>query len=101
MKYLLDDNLEVLGEEDDIVIGNPLLALIPGIASAFTSGGSKDGEKKSSSLTEEQIRKLVAEERARQEAEARAKRNQMLLIVVGSLFGAGIIGLGTYVALKK
>lgn len=99
MKYLLDDNLEVLGEEDDIVIGNPILALIPGLASAFT-GGSKDGDKKPG-LTEEQIRKLVAEERARQEAEARAKRNQTLLIVVGSLFGAGIIGLGTYVALKK
>ena len=104
MKYVLDNNLEVLGEEDDIVIGNPLLALIPGIASAFTGGGggggSKDGDKKPG-LTEEQIRKLVAEERARQEAEARAKRNQTLLIVVGSLFGAGIIGLGTYVALKK
>lgn len=103
MKYVLDNNLEVLGEEDDIVIGNPLLALIPGIASAFTggSGGSKDGEKKSSGLTEEQIRKLVAEERAKQEAAARAKRNQTLLIIFGSLLGAGVIGLGTYVALKK
>lgn len=96
MKYVLDENLEVLGEEDDIVIGNPLLALIPGIASAFTGGS---GEKKG--MSEEQIRKLVAEERARQEAEARAKRNQRLLIVVGSLLGAGVIGLGTYVALKR
>lgn len=103
MRFLLDDNLDVVGEEDDIVIGNPLVALIPGLVSSLSGGGTKGSvsEKKPAGLTEEQIRKLVAEERARQEAAAREKRNRTIMYVVAGLLGAGVVGLGTYVALKK
>lgn len=102
MKYLLDDNLEVVGEAND-VIGNPLVALIPGLVQGLTGGlsGGSGGEKKTPQLSEEQVRRLVAEERARQEAAAREKRNRTILYIVAGVLGAGVVGLGTYVALKK
>jgi len=98
MKYVLDDNLDVLGETHD-VIGNPLVALIPGLVSSLTGGGQQQA--KTGGLSEEQIRKLVAEERARQEAAAREKRTRTILYVIAGVLGAGVVGLGTYVALKK
>ena len=104
MRYVLDDNLDVLGEQDDIVIDNPLVALIPDLVQGLTDdglGGGGGGAKGTSQLSEEQVRRLVAEERARQEAAAREKRNRTILYIVAGVLGAGVVGLGTYVALKK
>jgi hypothetical protein len=109
MRYVLDDNLDVLGEQDDTVIGNPLVALIPGLVHGLaggglgggSGGGGGGGTKDTPHLSEEQVRRLVAEERARQEAAAREKLNRTLLYIVAGVLGAGVVGLGTYVALKK
>jgi hypothetical protein len=106
MRYLLDENLEVVGEQDDVVFGNPLAALIPGLIKSFTGGsesggGSGGGGSGKPQLTEEQVRRLVAEERARQEAAAREQRNRTIFYIIASVLGAGVVGLGTYVALKK